>query len=629
MVDNLNGDKLAEACRHAEHNTLYRKATTGPKQGNQSLAEAEAAAMQTFTELVIALETAQGREPTSDQLSTISGYLNADLLLVQGPPGTGKSHTLGWAVLAHIYLALVQFSLTPHTPSAVPVFRVIVSTQTHNAVEIVLASIAAKWKQLMAALASLEPSSTSFLRQQLELLASLKLYKAGGDEKTPLPAEVSYIDPWFREHVKAALDGEGLESLEVKAKAKAKSKKVKSTPTKVKAKAQAVETTPVVEVPQPQLLVIGATPGNLYNLMKEYYGRGKTKENLVWDEIDYKFFDLLVLDEASQMNLPHALLAAGWLKASGQILIVGDHRQLAPILTHGWEHEEHLPTVSARPYRSVFQYFLDSGWPRIALSESFRLHSSQAAFLATHIYSQDGVSFHSRQNKRLPALAPVNFINNGAASSNTNEALEAYLETVLHPNYPLIIIEHTEAASQQYNQAELDLITPLLTAATNRLGLDGVTGIGVVVPHRAQKAALRERFPLLAKAGAIDTVERFQGGERDLIIVSTTASDPDYVAAEAEFLLSPTRFNVALSRPRAKLIVVASHSIFQFVSARLELFEQALLWKKLVATCQQQPVWSGKASDLFPPRSAVMLATSTTAKSQSYAPFSLRVYAHS
>ena len=124
----------------------------------------------------------------------------------------------------------------------------------------------------------------------------------------------------------------------------------------------------------------------------------------------------------------------------------------------------------------------------------------------------------------------------------------------------------------------------------------------MVVPHRAQKAALRERFPALAQVGAIDTVERFQGAERDLIIVSTTASDPDYVAAEAEFLLSPNRFNVALSRPRAKLIVVASSSIFEFVSARLELFEQALLWKKLAARSQGQTLWSGQSRDIFASR---------------------------
>src|SRR5207244_10207896 len=90
----------------------------------------------------------------------------------------------------------------------------------------------------------------------------------------------------------------------------------------------------------------------------------------------------------------------------------------------------------------------------------------------------------------------------------------------------------------------------------DELHLDPQDGLGVVVPHRAQRAALKELFPDLAAAGAIDTVERFQGGERDLVVVSATASDPEFVLAEARFLLNPNRLNVALSRPRKKLILI-------------------------------------------------------------------------
>jgi uncharacterized protein len=42
-------------------------------------------------------------------------------------------------------------------------------------------------------------------------------------------------------------------------------------------------------------------------------------------------------------------------------------------------------------------------------------------------------------------------------------------------------------------------------------------------------------LPELANTDSIDTVERFQGGERDVIIVDCTASDPDYVSAEQNF----------------------------------------------------------------------------------------------
>ncbi len=57
----------------------------------------------------------------------------------------------------------------------------------------------------------------------------------------------------------------------------------------------------------------------------------------------------------------------------------------------------------------------------------------------------------------------------------------------------------------------MTLVAPLVEACLRDLGLDAVDGIGVVVPHRAQKALLSLMFPTLAAADAVDTVERFQG----------------------------------------------------------------------------------------------------------------------
>ena len=98
----------------------------------------------------------------------------------------------------------------------------------------------------------------------------------------------------------------------------------------------------------------------------------------------------------------------------------------------------------------------------------------------------------------------------------------------------------------------------------------------------------------LAAAGAIDTVERFQGGERDLIIISATASDPEFVLAEARFLLNPNRLNVAFSRPRKKLIVIGSSTIFRLVPPDMEVFESALLWKRLRYEFATDLLWEGE-----------------------------------
>jgi hypothetical protein len=88
-------------------------------------------------------------------------------------------------------------------------------------------------------------------------------------------------------------------------------------------------------------------------------------------------------------------------------------------------------------------------------------------------------------------------------------------------------------------------------------------GIGIVTPHKAQKAlvvrALLHLFPtadVQKVYDSVDTVERFQGGERQTIIVSFGVGDTDIIEGEEAFLLQMERTNVAVSRAMAKCIVL-------------------------------------------------------------------------
>jgi superfamily I DNA and/or RNA helicase len=311
--------------------------------------------------------------------------------------------------------------------------------------------------------------------------------------------------------------------------------------------------------------VIGGTPGGLSALLET------TQRKARWAGL----FDLLLIDEASQMGLPEGLLATSALHEHGQLIVVGDHRQMPPIIAHAWNHVAGSLATWA-PERSLFKWLLDAQAPMVGLDESFRLHRDHAAFLQRAIYHADGIHFHSRRTELLPRYHYTDSLVNAA----------------LQWDVPLVVVEHSEAASRQSNDFEAELVANLVRGC-GELGLDGRDGVGVVVPHRAQKAALRARLPELADADSIDTVERFQGGERDVIIVACTASDPDYIVAEAEFLLDPQRLNVALSRARKKLIVVAATTVFRALPIDLPIFERAALWKRLHAHVAPYPLWSG------------------------------------
>lgn len=461
-----------------------------------------------FADLIDQIEGRKKRL-TSRQREVIAKRTGDPLYLVQGPPGTGKSHTLAWTVLARVALRAAQGKPC----------RIAVSCKTHNAVNIVLEAITAKLRRLLA-----------LPTRMTESLRDLRVYKIVNDLSDDIP---DYVEPLWAY-------GFGKDKLE--------------------------------DLLNRDLIIIGGTPGGLYNLGK-YRAAGGRKVN--WD---LKTFDVVVIDEASQMSLPEGILACSSLKPDGSAIIVGDHRQMPPIIAHEWETEEKRTATANQPYLSLFESLIEREFPCVALDESFRLHRTIAEFLRDNIYDRDGIPFFSKRREVL-VQPPI-----------TNP----YVDQALDPDYPIVVIEHGEQHSQQYNEMELELIRPLVDVCANRLRLDGRDGIGVVVPHRAQKAKLRESFPDLAVTESIDTVERFQGGERDVIIVSATASDPDYVLAEASFLLDPNRLNVAISRPRKKLIVVASRSVVDLLTSDLEIFDNAMIWKRLYYQYAADTLWQGR-----------------------------------
>jgi len=404
--------------------------------------------------------------------------------------------------LAWAILAQIVASSVQNRPC-----RVAISCKTHNAITVELKALADALRQIVGFASS---------RLGAEALKVLQIYKVVNDGSDPVPAGVQALDPYKSKGI--------LENL------------LKQS-----------------------YYVVGATSGGLFNLMRYRPLGGK--------EVDWstKTFDLVVIDEASQMSLPEGVLAGAFLKPEGKMIVVGDHRQMPPIIAHAWKDEQKRSVTKSRPFISLFESLMERKFPYVALDESFRLHAEIAEFLRENVYNRDGIAFHSRRKELINQLPKV----------------DPYVDAVLNPQHPIVVIEHSEHSSQQSNQLEIELAEPLIDACVRYLSLDGKNGIGVVVPHRAQKALLRAKFPELAEVNSIDTVERFQGDERDVIIVSATASDPDYVRSEAEFLLNINRLNVAISRPKKKLIVIASQSVVDLLCSDLEIFENAVIWKRL------------------------------------------------
>jgi hypothetical protein len=120
---------------------------------------------------------------------------------------------------------------------------------------------------------------------------------------------------------------------------------------------------------------------------------------------------------------------------------------------------------------------------------------------------------------------------------------------------------------------------------------------GVVTPHNAQRGALEMR---LDDEMTVNTVEKYQGGERDIITVSATVSDPAFARGEEQFILNLNRLLVAISRARMLSVVVCSTSLFEVAPKDTERLESGPVWARLFTQAvgrDATPAWAGELAE--------------------------------
>jgi hypothetical protein len=286
----------------------------------------------------------------------------------------------------------------------------------------------------------------------------------------------------------------------------------------------------------------------------------------------------LIVDEASMMVFPHFLALATLVQDDGEIMLAGDHRQLAPIVTHDWDNEERPPVLLYQPYVSAYQainnlkentdFIIDDNQIlRSTLNNTFRL-PYEIRKLIEPVYLKDNIQLtgkNQNENKR---------------ESQT----ERNWETLLSGNEEgLYLVVHNQNQSKQINQLEVEIIKTILEAG----GELPHNSTAILTPHRAQRSLLKTELKDYygQSVDVIDTVEKVQGGERDNIIVSATASNLSAISNNVQFLLSLNRSNVAFSRVKKRLIVVVAKTLLDYIPTELEHYEEALLWKELRSRC--------------------------------------------
>ena len=193
---------------------------------------------------------------------------------------------------------------------------------------------------------------------------------------------------------------------------------------------------------------------------------------------------------------------------------------------------------------------------------------------------------------------------------------------LLDPVHPACVFVYSEGRSSQWNPFEADAVAALVRLLHSRLAAGPAgerepstgailptptttyqevdfwaRGVGIVTPHRAQQALIIARLRhVFSGAGldpslirdAVDTVERFQGQQRDVIIASYALGDNDAIRDEDEFLMSLNRFNVMVSRARAKMILLVTQEVVNHLADDLDVLRESRLIKTFAETfCDQ------------------------------------------
>jgi superfamily I DNA and/or RNA helicase len=190
----------------------------------------------------------------------------------------------------------------------------------------------------------------------------------------------------------------------------------------------------------------------------------------------------------------------------------------------------------------------------------YRMHEAIMEFSSAQFYGGTLVADETVRRHLLSELP-------GVAASPLTEEPATFIDTA-GADYDE---ESEEEGSSRFNAAEgrlvLSKVEQLLAAGVP------AESIAVISPYAAQVRWLRERAP--EGALEIDTVDGFQGREKEAVVISLVRSNRE---GEIGFLADTRRMNVALTRPRRKLIVIGDSATLgghPFYAALLDYFQQA------------------------------------------------------
>jgi ATP-dependent RNA/DNA helicase IGHMBP2 len=243
-------------------------------------------------------------------------------------------------------------------------------------------------------------------------------------------------------------------------------------------------------------------------------------------------YSTVVIDEAGQ-----ALEPASWIPAlkARRLVLAGDHCQLPPTIKSSLAADSGLTATLMEKNIRLHPEAV------VLLEEQYRMHELIMSFPSLQFY-ENRLLAHPSVGRQLlfEGDSPLNFIDTAGCGYEEvrNDA------GLSNPEEAAFLLRH---AAQ------------LITALESDYSTGNFPTIGIISPYRLQVQLLQELTPhspelrRYAHKITVNTIDSFQGQERDIIYIGMTRSNPD---SRIGFLAEIRRMNVAMTRARRKLVVI-------------------------------------------------------------------------
>jgi DNA replication ATP-dependent helicase Dna2 len=298
---------------------------------------------------------------------------------------------------------------------------------------------------------------------------------------------------------------------------------------------------------------------------------------------DLKKFNVAIIDEASQILEPQLI---GLLPLFDRFIMIGDHKQLSTITLQNENksrvkeavlNDIELCDCRESLFERLFRICQKQGWVQVydTLTYHGRMHEDIAALVNPIFYDNLLKTSTDRQNM------PLKF-----REYDRSDKLQSLIATRRTAFIPVRETDDTNN-SDKLNKHEADVVISLVKVILeiyrlNNMNFDARRTIGVITPYRNQIALIKHK---LEETGIpeidnvmVDTVERYQGSQRDIIILSFCFNKPYQLRFFRNLNREGTvdrKLNVALTRAREQLFLIGNDYILN----------QDSIYRKIVRAC--------------------------------------------